>query len=41
MPDTDYHGTWYRIEHTITLGTLKQLSDHGYVLGVKGSYAPY
>ena len=41
MPDTDYHGTWYRIEHTITLATLKQLSDHDYVLSVKGSYAPY
>ena len=33
-----YHGTWYRIQHTITLANLKQLSDHDYVLSVKGSY---
>ena len=41
MPDADYHGTWYRIQHTITLANLKQLSDHDYVLSVKGSCAPY
>jgi len=38
MPVVDYNGTYYRIEHTLTLGLLKQLSDHNYVLSVKGSY---
>lgn len=38
LPVIDYNGTYYRIEHTLTLGLLKQLSDHDYVLNVKGSY---
>jgi hypothetical protein len=38
LPVIDYNGTYYRIEHTLTLGLLKQLSDHDYVLSVKGSY---
>ena len=37
-PVTDYNGTNYRIEHTLTLGTLKQLSDSDYVISVNGSY---
>jgi hypothetical protein len=27
VPVTDYNGTNYRIEHTLTLGMLKRLSD--------------
>ena len=38
IPVIDYNGTYYRIEHTLTLGLLRQLSDHDYVLSVKGSY---
>lgn len=38
IPVIDYNGTYYRIEHTLTLGLLKQLSDHDYILSVKGSY---
>lgn len=38
LPVIDYNGTYYRIEHTLTLGMLKQLSDHDYVLSVNGSY---
>ena len=38
LPVIDYNGTYYRIEHILTLGLLKQLSDHDYVLSVKGSY---
>jgi hypothetical protein len=38
LPVIDYNGTYYRIEHTLTLGLLKQLSDHDYVLNVKGTY---
>ncbi|MGA9152488.1 MAG: hypothetical protein WBZ36_18080 [Candidatus Nitrosopolaris sp.] len=38
MPVIDNNGRCYRIEHTLTLGLLKQLSDHDYVLSVKGSY---
>jgi hypothetical protein len=38
MPDIDYHGTQYKFEHVITLGGLKRISDHDYVLSVKGSY---
>src|SRR5215831_13165319 len=38
LPVIDYNGTYYRIEHTLTLGLLKQLSDHDYVLSVKGTY---
>ena len=37
IPDIDNHGTYYRIEHKLTLGALKRLSDHNYVLNVKGS----
>ncbi len=38
MPVVDYNGTYYSIEHTLTLGLLKQLCDHNYVLSVKESY---
>jgi hypothetical protein len=38
MPVIDNNGCCYRIEHTLTLGLLKQLSDHDYVLSIKGSY---
>jgi hypothetical protein len=38
MPDIDYNGTYYRIEHTLTLGGLKQMSDHDFVLNLKGTY---
>jgi hypothetical protein len=37
-PVTDYDGKNYRIEHTLTLGMLKQLSDSDYVISVNGSY---
>jgi len=38
VPDVDYNGTYYRIDHTLTLAMLKRISDHDYVLSVKGSY---
>ncbi|MGC2575907.1 MAG: hypothetical protein WA364_30765 [Candidatus Nitrosopolaris sp.] len=38
LPVIDYNGTNYRIEHTLTLAVLKQLSDHDFVLSVNGSY---
>ena len=38
LPVIDYNGTNYRIEHTLTLGMLKHLSDHDFVLSVNGSY---
>ena len=38
IPVIDYNGTYYRVEHTLTLGLLRQISDHDYVLSVKGSY---
>jgi hypothetical protein len=38
LPIIDDNGTNYRIEHTLTLGMLKQLSDHDFVLSVNGSY---
>ncbi len=38
LPVIDYSGTDYRIEHTLTLGMLKRLSDHDFVVSVKGSY---
>jgi hypothetical protein len=38
IPDIDNHGTYYRIEHTLTLEALRRLSDHDFVLNVKGSY---
>jgi hypothetical protein len=38
MPDIDYNGTYYRFEHTLKLGGLKRISDHDFVLSVKGSY---
>jgi hypothetical protein len=42
IPDIDNHGTYYRIEHALTLEALKQLSDYEFVLSVKGSYTgPY
>jgi hypothetical protein len=42
MPDIDHRGTYYRIEHKITLGMLKRISEHDFVLNVKGSYkGPY
>lgn len=42
MPEIDNHGTYYRIEHALTLEALRQLSDYDYVLNVKGSYiGPY
>ena len=42
VPDIDNHGTYYRIEHALTLEALKQLSDYEFVLSVKGSYTgPY
>ena len=42
IPDIDNHGTYYRIEHVLTLEALRQLSDYEFVLSVKGSYTgPY
>ena len=42
IPDIDNHGTYYRIEHILTLDALRRLSDHDAVLNVKGSYiGPY
>jgi hypothetical protein len=42
IPDIDNHGTYYRIEHILTMGALKRLSDHDFVLNIKGSYmGPY
>jgi hypothetical protein len=42
IPDIDNHGTYYRIEHILTLEALRRLSDHDFVLSVKGSYTgPY
>jgi hypothetical protein len=39
VPVTDYNGTNYRIEHMLTLGMLKRLSDNDYVIiSVNGSY---
>jgi hypothetical protein len=39
MPEVDYNGTYYRIGHKyLTLAMLKRISDHDYVLRVKGSY---
>lgn len=38
LPVIDYNGTSYRIEHTLTLGMLKRLSDHDFVVSVNGSY---
>jgi fructose 1,6-bisphosphatase len=39
MPEVDHKGTYYRIDHTLTLGMLKRISDHDSVLSVKGSYS--
>jgi hypothetical protein len=36
--DIDYNGTYYRIEHTLTLGGLKRISDLDFMLSIKGSY---
>ena len=36
MPNIDHNGTYYRIEHTLTLGMLKRISDHDSVLSVNG-----
>jgi hypothetical protein len=38
LPVIDYNGTYYRIEHTITLEMLKRLCDYDFIVGVKGSY---
>ena len=39
VPDIDCNGTYYRIEHTLTFEGLKRISDHDFVLSVKGSYS--
>jgi hypothetical protein len=41
IPDIDKQGTNYRIEHKLTLEGLRRLSDHDFVLNVKGSYIGY
>ena len=41
VPDMDNHGTKYRIEHKLKLEGLRRLSDHDFVLNVKGSYIGY
>jgi hypothetical protein len=38
LPVIDYNGTYYRIEHTLTLEMLKRLCDYDFIVGVKGSY---
>jgi len=38
MPDIDYKGTHYRCELTLTLGRLKHISDHDFVMNIKGTY---
>jgi hypothetical protein len=37
LPVIDYNGTYYRIEHTLTLEMLKRLCDYDFIVGVKGS----
>jgi hypothetical protein len=38
MPHIDSKGTHYRCELELTLGKLKQISDHDFVLDIKGTY---
>jgi hypothetical protein len=38
LPVIDYNGTYYRIEHTLTLEMLKRLCDYDFIVGIKGSY---
>jgi hypothetical protein len=41
VPDVDNHGTFYRIEHKLSLDALKTSPDYDFVLNVKGSYIGY
>ena len=42
MLDIDNHGTYYRLEYTLTLEALRRSSDYDYIFNVKGSHlGPY